>query len=95
MSERVTPLRGGVHALPDRVVDLRSPAEKIVELQKALDAEVGLVEEKLVHDLSDMAHRLSRASDLPLKPGIRDEFRRLSEHIGNVVTRVESLRGRA
>lgn len=90
MSGDVTRLR----ALPDRVIDTRSPTEKIVELQKALSAEVDLVEYKLVHDMTDMVRRLSDAASLPMKPGIRDEFRRLSDHISAVATRVDALRQR-
>lgn len=91
MSGDVTRLR----ALPDRVIDTRSPAEKIVELQKALGAEVALVEQRILDDMDRLRSRMDEAADYPVKPGVKEEYRKLSEILTAATQRLEAIRGRS
>lgn len=91
MSEGVTRLR----TLPDQVIDLRTPAEKIVELQKSLAAEVALVEQRILDDMDRLRGRMDEAADYPVKPGVREEYRKLSETLTAAGQRLEAIRGRS
>lgn len=74
--------------------EIRTPHEKILDLQKALDAERELAESRLIASLYAVSSELSNYWTQASKPGIGEDMRRLSETIDNVARRIDAIRGR-
>lgn len=75
-------------------LDTRPPEPRILELQKALDAEVELLVQRIYEDVLRVQGRLESAKDYPIKPGIKEEFRSLGEALGMSTKRLQAIRSR-
>lgn len=79
---------------PLRRDQARSPHERILDLQKALNVEMELLEEQAIIKLHDAAADAFRASEATPKVGVRQEFAKLSTSIKEALQRIEAIRSR-
>lgn len=71
-----------------------SPASRILNLQKQIEAQRELWVQKQLDDISSLVDALMEGKAFELKPGIRDEFDRLTDHLRAVKDRCDAIRSR-
>lgn len=74
---------------------VQSPSERIADLQKALNAERDLLEQRTMDTLMAAAEAAGYASVETSRVGLQQEFSRLSKTIMDALQRMEAIRGRS
>jgi hypothetical protein len=72
----------------------QSTAERLADLQRAIAVERDIMEADLLASLEDMRVRLEEAIELLVKPGIKEEVRRLAEQVLGATQRIGAIRER-
>ena len=71
-----------------------SPADRILALQKALEAEISLLEQKIVDTLTAASQACQQASEQVTKVGVSQELAKLAMVIKESVDRLQAMRMR-